>query len=97
MVGISVASAHYKLISFDLFKEMYVDPYAATVTQDVAWQQGQMDQCCRIVCWILVSLFVLGLVIWLIQWITRPSYTRTYVVRHNLVSAMHKANHLHAI
>jgi hypothetical protein len=34
------------------------------------------------------------LVIWLIQWMTRPSYTRTYVVRHNLVSAMHKANHL---
>jgi phage shock protein PspC (stress-responsive transcriptional regulator) len=73
---------------------MYVDPYAAQVTPGLGYAQGGVDQCCRLICWILVSLFVLGLIIWLIRWMFMPGYTRHVVVRHNLVSAMHKSAHL---
>ena len=71
---------------------IYADPFAQPGIggTPVDYQQGQMDQCCRIICWILVSLFVLGLIIWLVRWITRPAYPIYVVPRHNLVDVMHQ-------
>jgi len=74
---------------------VYVDPYAQGTPGDY-WQQGPLDQCCRIICWILVALFVIGLIVWLVRWITRPSYPAYVIARHNLVDIMNHAKNLRA-
>lgn len=57
------------------------DPYA--------YDQGRMQQCCNLAIWILLSLLLLGLLIWLFRWLTTPTVGVHTGYHHNLISSMH--------
>lgn len=72
---------------------MIADPYGATpvvgaVDPYYSYDQGRMQQCCQIALWIVLSLLLLGLLIWFVRWLTTPSYVAP-IYRHNLISSMH--------
>jgi hypothetical protein len=86
-----VQNYDYLHILFNIFK-MIVDDYA----DQVAYEQGKQDECCRIICWIAVSLLILSVVIWLITWLTRPTYypPQPGYMRHNLFNMKHQGSQL---
>lgn len=70
---------------------MYGDPYMQG-GDAVAYEQGKRDECCKIICWIALALFILGIIIWIITWATRPRYyVAPPIYRHNLVDTEHHA------
>lgn len=72
---------------------IYGDPYTMGGGGDaLAYEQGKRDECCKIICWIALALFILGIIIWIITWATRPRYyVSPPIYRHNLVDFKHQA------